>query len=39
MTRNFNNYVDAVEFAAKQMDRYEVKVVKTNDGYMVICER
>lgn len=39
MTRTFNSYVEAVEFAAMQSDRYEVKVIKTDCGYMVICER
>ena len=39
MTKTFNSYTEAVEFAAMQSDRYEVKVVKTTCGYMVICER
>lgn len=39
MTRTFNSYTEAVEFAAMQSDRYEVKVIRTNCGYMVVCER
>lgn len=39
MTRNFDNYTAAAEFAAMMAERYEVQIEKTNFGYMVICIR
>lgn len=39
MTRCFNSYVEALDFEAIMRDRYETKVIKVDDYWMVVCER
>ena len=39
MTRNFRTYCEALDFMCRVNDRYEVKIIETKDGFMVICER
>lgn len=39
MTKTFDTYVAAVEFASFMADRYETKVINMDGYYLVVCER
>lgn len=39
MTRTFDSYTMALEFADFMSDRYETKVINMGNYYLVVCER